>query len=222
MSNILIISKLTKTYGTKVKTNALSGIDITIKEGEFIALTGESGCGKTTLLNLIAGLDYPTSGKIKVDGIDITNLKDNELAEYRSNKLGIVFQFFNLIPVLTASENIELAMMITRKSENDQKTQAKKLLEMMGLSNKINSKINELSGGEQQRVAIARALANNSQLIIMDEPTGNLDTKTTKELMKYIIKLNKEGKTIIMATHDQSLVNFANRIIKMEDGRINY
>ncbi len=222
MSNILVVSKLTKTYGTKVKTNALSGIDITIKEGEFIALTGESGCGKTTLLNLIAGLDYPTSGTIKVDGIDITNLKDNELAEYRSNKLGIVFQFFNLIPVLTASENIELAMMITRKSENDQKTQAKKLLEMMGLSNKINSKINELSGGEQQRVAIARALANNSQLIIMDEPTGNLDTKTTKELMKYILKLNKEGKTIIMATHDQSLVNFANRIIKMEDGRINY
>ncbi len=222
MSNILVVSKLTKTYGTKVKTNALSGIDITIKEGEFIALTGESGCGKTTLLNLIAGLDYPTSGTIKVDGIDITNLNDNELAEYRSNKLGIVFQFFNLIPVLTASENIELAMMITRKSENDQKTQAKKLLEMMGLSNKINSKINELSGGEQQRVAIARALANNSQLIIMDEPTGNLDTKTTKELMKYIIRLNKEGKTIIMATHDQSLVNFANRIIKMEDGRINY
>ncbi len=222
MSNILVVSKLTKTYGTKVKTNALSGIDITIKEGEFIALTGESGCGKTTLLNLIAGLDYPTSGTIKVDGIDITNLNDNELAEYRSNKLGIVFQFFNLIPVLTASENIELAMMITRKSENDQKTQAKKLLEMMGLSNKINSKINELSGGEQQRVAIARALANNSQLIIMDEPTGNLDTKTTKELMKYILKLNKEGKTIIMATHDQSLVNFANRIIKMEDGRINY
>ena len=222
MSDILVISKLTKLYGTKVKTNALSGIDLTIKEGEFIALTGESGCGKTTLLNLIAGLDYPTSGTIKVDGIDITNLKDNELAEYRSNKLGIVFQFFNLIPVLTASENIELAMMITRKSENEQKIQAKKLLEMMGLSNKINSKINELSGGEQQRVAIARALANNSKLIIMDEPTGNLDTKTTKELMKYIINLNTEGKTIIMATHDQSLVNFANRIIKMEDGKIKY
>ena len=222
MSDILVISKLTKSYGTKVKTNALSGIDLTIKEGEFIALTGESGCGKTTLLNLIAGLDYSTSGTIKVDGIDITNLKDNELAEYRSNKLGIVFQFFNLIPVLTASENIELAMMITRKSENKQKIQAKKLLEMMGLSNKINSKINELSGGEQQRVAIARALANNSKLIIMDEPTGNLDTKTTKELMNYIIKLNKEGKTIIMATHDQSLVNFANRSIKMEDGKIKY
>jgi putative ABC transport system ATP-binding protein len=220
LSNLLVISKLTKTYGTKVKTNAISNIDLTIKEGEFIVLTGESGCGKTTLINLIAGLDYPTSGTINVDGIDITKLKDKELAEYRSNKLGIVFQFFNLLPVLTASENIELAMMITKKSEKDQKIKSIKLMEMMGLSKKIHSRINELSGGEQQRIAIARALANNSKLILMDEPTGNLDTKTTKELMTYIKKLNSEGKTIIMATHDKSLVNYASRVIKMEDGRI--
>jgi putative ABC transport system ATP-binding protein len=221
LSDILVISKLTKTYGTKVKTNALAGIDLTIKEGEFLALTGESGSGKTTLLNLISGLDNPTSGTIRIDGIDITKLNDNELAELRSNKLGIVFQFFNLLPILTASENIELAMMITKKSERDQKKRAEKLLEIMGLASKINSKPNELSGGEQQRVAIARALANDSKLILMDEPTGNLDSKTTKELMIYIKKLNKEGKTIIMATHNQSLVKDADRIIKMQDGRIN-
>jgi putative ABC transport system ATP-binding protein len=220
LSKILEISNLTKTYGTKVKTHALLSIDLTIKKGEFIALTGESGCGKTTLLNLIAGLDYPTSGIIKVDGIDISKLNDHKLAEYRSKKIGIVFQFFNLIPILTASENIELAMMIAKKSEKDQKIRAKKLLEMMGLSEKKNSKTNELSGGEQQRIAIARAISNDSKLLLMDEPTGNLDTKTTRELMVYIKKLNKEGKTLIMATHDHSLLKYADRIIKMQDGRI--
>jgi putative ABC transport system ATP-binding protein len=169
---------------------------------------------------LIAGLDYPTSGIIKVDGIDISKLNDHKLAEYRSKKIGIVFQFFNLIPILTASENIELAMMIVKKSEKDQKIRAKKLLEMMGLSEKKNSKTNELSGGEQQRIAIARAISNDSKLLLMDEPTGNLDTKTTGELMVYIKKLNKEGKTIIMATHDHSLLKYADRIIKMQDGRV--
>jgi putative ABC transport system ATP-binding protein len=220
LSNIIIISKLSKTYGTKIKTHALKDIDLTIKQGEFIVVTGESGCGKTTLLNLIAGLDNPTNGTIVIDGIDITKLNDTKLSELRTNKLGIVFQFFNLIPVLTASENIELAMMIAKKSENDQKIQAKNLLEIMGLASKTNSKINELSGGEQQRVAIARALANDSNLLLMDEPTGNLDTETSKELMLYIKKLNTKGKTIIMATHDQSLLKYASRSIRMQDGKI--
>lgn len=220
MSDILVITKLTKIYGNKVKTHALNNINITIKQGEFIAITGESGCGKTTLLNLIAGLDYPTSGKIKIDGIDITTLSDQELAQLRFNKISIVFQFFNLLSVLSASENIELAMMIAKKPENEQQRRAKELLKKMGLANKANSKPNELSGGEQQRVAIARALANDSKLILMDEPTGNLDSKTSQDIIKYIKKLNQEGKTIIIATHDQTLAKYADRIITIQDGKI--
>ncbi len=217
---MLVISNLKKVYGNKVKTIALDNINLKIKKGEFIAVIGESGCGKTTLLNLIAGLDYPTSGKIKIDGIEITTLNNQELATLRSDKIGIVFQFFNLIPILTSSENIELAMMIAKKTENDQQTRAKELLKMIGLADKANSKPNELSGGEQQRVAIARALANDTKLILMDEPTGNLDSKISKDLMKYICNLHKEGKTIIMATHDQTLTKDADRIITMQDGRI--
>jgi putative ABC transport system ATP-binding protein len=220
LSDILVISNLKKVYGNKVKTIALDNINLNIKEGEFIAVIGESGCGKTTLLNLIAGLDYPTSGKIKIDGVEITTLNDQELATLRSNKIGIVFQFFNLIPILTSSENIELAMMVANKTENDQQRRAKELLKMIGLADKANSKPNELSGGEQQRVAIARAFANDTKLILMDEPTGNLDSKTSKDLMKYICNLHKEGKTIIMATHDQTLTKDADRIITMKDGRI--
>ena len=220
MSDILTISKLTKIYGTKVKTKALTDVNLTIKKGEFIAITGESGCGKTTLFNLIAGLDYPTSGKIEIDGIEISKLSDQNLSLLRAITIGIVFQFFNLLPVLTASENIELAMMIAKKSENSQKERAMELLKMVGLSDKANSKPNELSGGEQQRVAIVRALANDSKLILMDEPTGNLDSKTSKDIMKYIQNLNKEGKTIIMATHDKTIAKYADRIINMQDGRI--
>jgi putative ABC transport system ATP-binding protein len=220
LSDILVISNLKKVYGNKVKTIALDNINLNIKEGEFIAVIGESGCGKTTLLNLIAGLDYPTSGKIKIEGVEITTLNDQELATLRSNKIGIVFQFFNLIPILTSSENIELAMMVANKTENDQQRRAKELLKMIGLADKANSKPNELSGGEQQRVAIARAFANDTKLILMDEPTGNLDSKTSKDFMKYICNLHKEGKTIIMATHDQTLTKDADRIITMKDGRI--
>ncbi len=220
MSDILVISNLTKIYGTKVKTRALDNVNLTVMQGEFIAITGESGCGKTTLLNLIAGLDFPTSGNIKIDGIEILKLSDQELSLLRSNNIGIVFQFFNLIPVLTASENIELAMMIAKKTENNQKIRVRELLIMMGLTNKANSKPNELSGGEQQRVAIARALANDTKLILMDEPTGNLDSKTSKDVMRYIQNLNKQGKTIVMATHNQSIAKYADRIITMHDGRI--
>ncbi|UCD13126.1 MAG: ABC transporter ATP-binding protein [Thermoplasmatales archaeon] len=220
MSDILIISGLTKIYGTQVKTTALASIDLKVKQGEFIALTGESGCGKTTLLNLIAGLDNPTDGSIIIDGVDITTLPDQQLAEIRCNKIGIVFQFFNLIPTLTASENIEISMMIAKKSDGEQQRRAKELLKIVGLADKANSKPDELSGGEQQRVAIARALANNSTLILMDEPTGNLDSKTSKDLMKHVRKLNQEGKTIIMATHDQMVAKDTNRVICLQDGKI--
>jgi putative ABC transport system ATP-binding protein len=220
LSNILDISDLTKIYGDKVKTNALSNVNLKIKRGELTTITGESGCGKTTLLNLIAGLDNPTNGKIIIDGIEITSLNDKELAMLRSNKIGIVFQFFNLLPVLTAAENIELAMMIAKKTENVQKRRARELLKIMGLEDKADSMPNELSCGEQQRVAIARALANDTKLILMDEPTGNLDSNTSSEIMKYIENLNKEGKTIIIATHDQTIANYADRNIIMKDGKI--
>ncbi len=217
---MLIISKVTKIYGKQIKTKALAGIALKVKNGEFIALTGESGCGKTTLLNLIAGLDNPTTGNIILDGVDITSLSDQQLAKIRREKIGFVFQFFNLIPTFTATENIEIAMMIAKKSEDEQHKRAKQLLDIVGLKDKVNSKPNELSGGEQQRVAIARALANNSTLILMDEPTGNLDTKTSKDIMKYIRKLNQEGNTIIMATHDPLLAKDADRIICLQDGKI--
>ncbi len=220
MSDVLIISKVTKIYGKQIKTKALAGIALKVKNGEFIALTGESGCGKTTLLNLIAGLDNPTTGNIILDGVDITSLSDQQLAKIRREKIGFVFQFFNLIPTFTATENIEIAMMIAKKSEDEQHKRAKQLLDIVGLKDKVNSKPNELSGGEQQRVAIARALANNSTLILMDEPTGNLDTKTSKDIMKYIRKLNQEGNTIIMATHDPLLAKDADRIICLQDGKI--
>ncbi len=220
MSDVLEIYSLTKIYGKQIKTTALAGIDLKVKKGEFIALTGESGCGKTTLLNLVAGLDYPTSGNIVLDGVDITSLSDQQLAMIRRNKIGFVFQFFNLIPTLTAAENIEVAMMIAKKSEEEQHRRAKELLEIVGLSDKLKSKPNELSGGEQQRVAIARALANNSTLILMDEPTGNLDSKTSKDIMRYIRKLNQQGNTIIMATHDPLLAKDADRIICLQDGKI--
>lgn len=219
MDNVLQVMGLEKIYGTKVKTKALACINLEIGE-EVVALMGPSGCGKTTLLNMIAGLDKPTKGRISIDGTDITKLSDRELASLRCKKIGFVFQFFNLLPTLTASENIEISMMIAKKSELEQRERARELLELMGLTNKKDSKPNELSGGEQQRVAVARALTNNPKLILMDEPTGNLDTQNSQDLMRYIQNLNINGKTIIIATHDYNIAKYANKIIHMKDGKI--
>ncbi len=220
MSDLLVISDVHKVYGSCVKTTALAGINLRIKASEFVALIGESGCGKTTLLNLIGGLDQPTHGSIVIEGKDITGMSEVRLAALRLHKIGVVFQFFNLLPMLTAQENIEIALMMANQSEATQRQRSRELLDIMGLSHKHDAKPFELSGGEQQRVAIARALANNPRIILMDEPTGNLDSKTSGELMKYIQLLHKGGSTIVLATHDMQVARYADRVVVLKDGEI--
>ena len=212
---------LRKTYHLgKVPVNALQGVNIRVDEGDFVAVLGPSGSGKSTLLNLIGALDRPTDGKMRIEGIDISTLNDNQLADLR-RAIGFVFQFFNLIPRLSARENVELSMSIADVSRAERRKQAEALLETVGLKERMNHKPAELSGGEQQRVAIARALASNPRFLLMDEPTGNIDSKTANEIMELIKKLNEEkGATIIMITHDQRLAAEAKRAVLMFDGVI--
>lgn len=202
----------------KQEVKALDGISFSIKKGDFISIMGPSGSGKSTLLNLIGCLDKPTEGEIFIDGVNIFSLNDDELTIIRRDRIGFIFQKFNLIPTLTALENVELPMIFNggRKREK-----AIKLLEMVGIGDKINSKPAELSGGQQQRVAIARALANNPSIILADEPTGNLDSRTGSEIMNILEDLNKRGRTIVMVTHDPSIAEHSEKIIKIRDGRIN-
>ncbi len=202
----------------KQEVKALDGISFSIKKGDFISIMGPSGSGKSTLLNLIGCLDKPTEGEIFIDGVNIFSLNDDELTIIRRDRIGFIFQKFNLIPTLTALENVELPMIFNggRKREK-----AIKLLEMVGIGDKINSKPAELSGGQQQRVAIARALANNPSIILADEPTGNLDSRTGSEIMNILEDLNKRGRTIVMVTHDPSIAEYSEKIIKIRDGRIN-
>jgi len=202
----------------KQEVKALNGISFSIKKGDFISIMGPSGSGKSTLLNLIGCLDKPTEGEIFIDGVNIFSLNDDELTIIRRDRIGFIFQKFNLIPTLTALENVELPMIFNggRKREK-----AIKLLEMVGIGDKINSKPAELSGGQQQRVAIARALANNPSIILADEPTGNLDSRTGSEIMNILEDLNKRGRTIVMVTHDPSIAEYSEKIIKIRDGRIN-
>ncbi|RLI74378.1 lipoprotein-releasing system ATP-binding protein LolD [Archaeoglobales archaeon] len=202
----------------KQEVKALDGISFSIKKGDYISIMGPSGSGKSTLLNLIGCLDKPTEGEIFIDGVNIFSLNDDELTIIRRDRIGFIFQKFNLIPTLTALENVELPMIFNggRKREK-----AIKLLEMVGIGDKINSKPAELSGGQQQRVAIARALANNPSIILADEPTGNLDSRTGSEIMNILEDLNKRGRTIVMVTHDPSIAEYSEKIIKIRDGRIN-
>ncbi|MBS7660220.1 ABC transporter ATP-binding protein [Candidatus Bathyarchaeota archaeon] len=204
----------------KVAIEALKGVSLKVKEGEFLSILGPSGSGKSTLLNLIGALDKPTSGKVFIEGVDVSILDDNGLAELR-RRIGFVFQFFNLIPRFTALENVELPMAIAGLSKMERRKRAIELLEIVGLADRANHKPTELSGGEQQRVAIARALANNPRFLLMDEPTGNVDSKNADEIMRLVRHLNEEkGVTIIMVTHDQRLAKEANRTVYMLDGLI--
>jgi len=210
-----------KTYMLgKVPVEALRGVNLKVEEGDFVAILGPSGSGKSTMLNLIGALDKPTSGTLLIDGVDISQLNDNQLAQLRL-KIGFVFQFFNLIPRLTAKDNVELSMSIANMSKSERKNRAIGLLETVGLKDRVNHKPAELSGGQQQRVAIARALANNPKFLLLDEPTGNVDSKTASEVLALIRKLNVEDKvSIIMVTHDQHLAREATKIVQMFDGEI--
>jgi putative ABC transport system ATP-binding protein len=221
MATIVEAVNLKKTYMLgKVPVNALRGVNLKVENGDFLSILGPSGSGKSTLLNLIGALDKPTEGKLLVDGVDISSLNDNQLADLRL-RVGFVFQFFNLIPRFTARENVELSMSIAGVSKAERRKHSEDLLETVGLKDRMNHKPAELSGGEQQRVAIARALANNPSFLLMDEPTGNIDSKTANEIMALIKKLNEEkGVTIIMVTHDQRLACETKRTVQMFDGVI--
>ncbi len=210
-----------KTYMLgKVPVEALRGVNFRVETGDFVSILGPSGSGKSTMLNLIGALDKPTSGQLLIDGVDIGTLNDNQLAELRL-KIGFVFQFFNLIPRLTARDNVELAMSIANLGKSQRRKRAVDLLETVGLKERINHKPAELSGGQQQRVAIARALANNPKFLLLDEPTGNVDSKTAAEVLTLIKKLNVEQNvSIIMVTHDEKLAHEARRTVKMFDGEI--
>ncbi len=211
---------LKKTYMLgKIPVEALRCVNLKVESGEFISILGPSGSGKSTLLNLIGALDKPTSGKLLVDGIDLSTLNDNQFADVR-RRIGFVFQFFNLIPRLTALANVELSMSIAGIGKAERRKRAERLLETVGLKDRINHKPAELSGGEQQRVAVARALANNPRFLLMDEPTGNVDSKTAHEVIELIEKLNQDGVTIILVTHDQNLSKQAKRTLHVMDGEI--
>jgi putative ABC transport system ATP-binding protein len=218
---IVETADLKKTYILgKVPVNALQGVNLKVEKGDFIAILGSSGSGKSTLLNMIGALDKPTQGKILINGVDASTLNDNQLADLRRS-IGFVFQFFNLIPRLSARGNVELTLAIAGQGKAERRKRAEELLETVGLKERMNHKPAELSGGERQRVAIARALANNPGFLLMDEPTGNIDSKAAKEIIGLIKQLNEEkGVTIIMITHDQHLATQAKKIVKMLDGVI--
>ena len=222
MTEIIKLKNVAKHYymGDDV-VKALDGVDISIEKGSFVAIMGPSGSGKSTGMNLIGSLDLPTSGEIYLDEHDISHLTESELAQIRGKKIGFIFQSFNLIPNLTAKENIMLPMLFQGLEKNERESRAEELLGLVDLKDRINHYPNQLSGGQQQRVAIARALANDPEVILADEPTGNLDTKTGENVLQFLENLNKKGKTIVMVTHDSKLAEkHAQKIYWLKDGKI--
>lgn len=219
---ILDVCEVKKSYRIgKVTVQALRGVSFCVGEGEFLAVLGPSGSGKSTLLHLIGCLDRPDDGEIIIEGRNVLKLSDDELADLRLKKIGFVFQFFNLLPRLTAFENVKLPLVLAGASEKESYEKAKELLELVGLGERLNHRPSELSGGEQQRVAIARALVNNPKLVLADEPTGNLDTKSGWEIVNLMRRLNEEMKqTFIVVTHDPQIAEVADRIIYLRDGLI--
>lgn len=221
MTTIVEAVNLKKTYMLgKIPVEALRGVNLKVESGDFLAILGPSGSGKSTMLNLIGALDKPTAGTLRIDGVDVSKLSDNQISDLRLH-VGFVFQFFNLISRLTARDNVELSLSIAGIGKSERKRRAEELLETVGLKDRIKHKPSELRGGEQQRVAMARALANNPRFLLMDEPTGNIDSKTATEIIGLVKRLNKEKYvTIIMVTHDQHLAREAKRTVQMFDGII--
>ena len=206
--------------GLPSEFDALRGLNLSIKKGELVSIMGASGSGKSTLLNLIGGLDKPTKGKVIIDSHDLSKMDENEMAVLRRNKIGFVFKSFNLINSFTAMQNVELPMIFNGIEIEGRKEKARKILTEVGLEKKLENKSTKLSGGETQRVSIARALANDPQIILADEPTGNLDSKSGKHIMEILKKLNKDGRTIIVVTHDIKIAKQTKRIIRIADGKV--
>lgn len=219
---VIKIKNLKKTYNeTQVPVHAVKGINLEFEKGEFTAIVGPSGCGKTTLMNMIGGLETPSSGNVEINGIEIQKLTSKNMIDFRLHNIGFVFQAYNLIPVLSAKENVEFIMQLQNWDKDKMENRTTALLKSVGLGDKINSRPNQMSGGEQQRVAVARALASKPQFVLADEPTANLDSHATSKLLDIMKRLNEEENiTFIFATHDQRVMDKARRVITIEDGKV--
>ncbi len=221
--SVIKVKGIQKIYneGSAIEVRALNGIDLVVEKGEFTAVVGPSGSGKTTLLNIIGGLDVATQGEVLIDGTTISGMSENELIGFRLNNIGFVFQAYNLIPVLTAKENVGFIMLLQKRSNDERENRVNELLDEVGLKEQKNKRPGELSGGQQQRVAVARALASKPKFVLADEPTANLDSKSTSDLLDIMARLNKEeGTTFIFSTHDQRVIDRARRVVTIDDGRI--
>lgn len=220
--SVITTHNLMKVYTeAAVPVKAVNDVSIDIKQGEFTAIVGPSGSGKTTLLNIIGGLDRPSSGSVKVDGTELNGMTENQLIEFRLHNIGFVFQSYNLIPVLTAKENTEFIMLLQNKPKKERDERTMKLLDEVGIREQANKRPGEMSGGQQQRVAVARALASKPKFVLADEPTANLDSKSTENLLDLMAKLNKEENvTFLFSTHDQRVIDRARRVVTLEDGKI--
>lgn len=219
---VIRTENIVKIYNSQhLPVKAVDGVSLEIQKGEFTAIVGPSGSGKTTLLNILGGLDKPTEGKVFIDNEEITNLKESKLIDFRLRNIGFVFQSYNLIPVLTAKENVSFIMLLQKKSQKEMNDRAEELLRQVGLDDKFDVRPNKLSGGQQQRVAVARALASRPKFILADEPTANLDTQSAFNLLDIMQKLNKEENiTLLFSTHDQRVIDRARRVITLVDGKI--
>jgi putative ABC transport system ATP-binding protein len=222
MTALVTLRNVTKSYVRgKQKVEVLHGVDLAIEQGEFLALMGPSGSGKTTLLNLVAGLDQPTSGEVMVAGDRIDQLSRGSLADWRARNIGFIFQFYNLLPVLSAEANVEVPLLLTNLSKSQRKQRVQTALQLVGLADRAKHKPNELSGGQQQRVAIARAIVSDPTLLVCDEPTGDLDRQNAEEIMNLLQALNRsQNKTIIMVTHDPKAAEYASRELHLDKGRL--